>query len=254
MHPVLIELGPLKIYAYGFMLALSFLAGIRLAAWRADRRRVGGELIYDLSIILVIAAVVGSRGLYILTHRQHYSSLVDIFALWQGGATYYGGLVLALAGAFVFLRRKGMSFLRVADICAPSIALGVFFTRIGCFLSGCCFGRPTGCPLGVAFPPESPAGSMFTGHIHPTQLYSSFYGLVIFALLLVLERWSRFDGYLFSCLLVLYGIARFTVDFFRWYEPSAMTGALTFNQMISIGLVIAGGLFLAVKGVQTARA
>ena len=253
MHPVLVELGPLKIYAYGFMLALSFLAGIRLAARRADRRGLGGDLIYDLSIVLVLAAVVGSRGLYIVTHREHYHSLVDIFAIWQGGATYYGGLVLAVAGAFVVLRRKGVSFLRVADICAPSIALGVFFTRIGCFLSGCCFGRPTGCPLGVVFPAGSPAGSMFEGHIHPTQLYSSFYGLLILGFLLLLERWSRFDGFLFSCLLVLYGVARFVVDFFRWYEPSAMTGVLTFNQVISIGLVIGGGLLLTVTGARARR-
>ncbi|MBN1886227.1 MAG: prolipoprotein diacylglyceryl transferase [Candidatus Krumholzibacteriota bacterium] len=255
MHPVLVELGPLKIYSYGFMLALSFLVGIWLAARRADRRGPGGDLIYDLSIILVLGAVIGSRGLYILTHRDNYHSILDIIALWQGGATYYGGLVLAVAGAVVFLWRKNISFMLIADICAPSIALGVFFTRIGCFLSGCCFGHPTSCPAGMVFPAGSPAGWMFPGiHIHPTQLYSSLYGIAIFALLLLVERWKRFDGFVFSFLCIFYGIARFVVDFFRWYEDSAMVGGgLTFNQVISIGLVAAGGILLAVLGRRKGR-
>ena len=99
MHPVLIDLGFLKIYSYGFMLALSFLAGIVLAARRARSKGLSPDMIYDLSIILVLGAVIGSRGLYILTHRDHFDSLLDIVALWQGGATYYGRLILAVAGA-----------------------------------------------------------------------------------------------------------------------------------------------------------
>ena len=115
MHPILIEIGPLKIYSYGFMLALSFFVGIVLAGRRAERRGVPREVIQDLSIVLIILAVVGSRMLYIITHRDHYHSIVDIIALWEGGATYYGGLVLALIGALVYLKRKGLGFLKVAD-------------------------------------------------------------------------------------------------------------------------------------------
>ncbi|MDD3643707.1 MAG: prolipoprotein diacylglyceryl transferase, partial [Candidatus Krumholzibacteria bacterium] len=90
MHPVLIRLGALRIYSYGFMLALSFLVGILLASRRARRRGIDPDMIYDLSIVLVLAAVIGSRGLYILTHREHFHGLLDVVALWQGGATYYG--------------------------------------------------------------------------------------------------------------------------------------------------------------------
>lgn len=247
MHPILIELGPLKIYSYGFMLALSFFGGIVLAGRRAERRGVSKEIIQDLSIILIILAVVGSRTLYIVTHRDHYHSIIDIVALWEGGATYYGGLLLALAGAFVYLRRKGLSFLKIADICAPSIALGIFFTRIGCFLSGCCFGSPTECPLGVVFPPDSPAGYNFPGSaVHPAQLYSSFYGIVIFVVLLLFERRRYRDGALFALLCLLYGGARFTVDFFRYYDGSAMmTESLTVNQVMSIVLALLGLVLLA---------
>jgi phosphatidylglycerol:prolipoprotein diacylglycerol transferase len=249
MHPVLLDLGRLKIYSYGFMLALSFLIGIVIAGRRAGRRGIDPNIIYDLSIIIVLGAVIGSRGLYILTHRDHFSSILDVVAIWQGGATYYGGLILAVAGAVVYLRIKKVPFLRVADIVAPSIAAGVFITRWGCFLSGCCFGNPTSCPIGVSFPSGSPAGHYYTGiPIHPTQIYSSVYGLAIFVTLLLLDRKKRFDGFLFALLCILYGIARFVVDFFRFYEDSAVVaGGLTDNQLISIVLVLFG-VFLLVAG------
>jgi phosphatidylglycerol:prolipoprotein diacylglycerol transferase len=249
MHPILIDLGRLKIYSYGFMLALSFLVGILLAAKRAERRGVDPDAIYDLSIILVIAAVIGSRGLYILTHLDNYKSILDIVALWQGGATYYGGLILAVLGAVVYLRRKGVPFLKAADICSPSIAAGIFLTRIGCFLSGCCFGRETHCAVGLVFPPDSPAGHFFPGlAVHPTQLYSSLYGLVIFICLLLVERKQKYDGFLFAIFCLLYGSARFIVDIFRYYESSAtVMDLMTYNQLLSL-LLIAYGAYLLIKG------
>ena len=255
MHPILIDLGRLKLYSYGFMLALSFLIGIVLAARRAGRRGIDPEIIYDLSIILVLGAVLGSRGLYILTHRDNFTSLLDIVAIWQGGATYYGGLLLAVAGAIVYLRIKKISFFRVTDICAPSVAAGVFVTRWGCFLSGCCFGNPTSCPTGIVFPAGSPAGHHHPDiPIHPTQIYSSLYGLVIFLILILLDRKERFDGFLFAWLCILYGIARFIVDFFRFYEDSAIVaGGLTNNQVISILLVLFGGIYLVACRTRAAR-
>lgn len=255
MHPILIEIGKLKIYSYGFMLALSFFVGIQLAGRRAERAGVRRETIYDLSIVLILCAILGSRGLYIITHRDHFHSLIDIIALWQGGATYYGGLLFALTGAVIFLRRVRTPFFVVADICAPSIALGIFLTRIGCFLSGCCFGTPTTAPLGVVFPGSCPAGYTYPGAaIHPTQLYASFYGLVIFLILIAGEKKKFFEGYTFSFLCILYGIARFTVDFFRYYEKSAMFGdVLTVNQVLSLGLIATGlGLFFLLSRRRTA--
>lgn len=243
------ELGRLRVYSYGFMLAVSFFIGIVLAGKRAEKRGVKKEIIYDLSIILIIAAVVGSRALYILTHREHYHGIVDIIALWQGGATYYGGLALAVIGAVIYLRKKDVPFFKVADICSPSIALGVFITRIGCFLSGCCFGVPTESGFGLVFPPNCPAGNTFTGvHIHPTQLYASFAGLVVFVALILLSRRKMFDGYTFGFLCILYGAARFAVDFYRYYEEYAFffLGYLTVSQILSIFLMLTGFLILAV--------
>ncbi|MBN2070882.1 MAG: prolipoprotein diacylglyceryl transferase [Candidatus Krumholzibacteriota bacterium] len=252
MHPILIELGRFKIYSYGFMLAMSFFVGILLASRRARKQGLDPDIIYDLSIILILGAVIGSRGLYILTHLDHFHGIIDVIALWQGGATYYGGLILAVAGAIVFLRVKKISFLKIADICSLSIASGVFLTRIGCFLSGCCFGSPTECSMGMVYPPDSPAGYTYPGiHIHPTQLYSSFYGLLIFVALLLLEKKKWFDGYTFGFMMILYGTARFIVDYFRFYEESAIVWrGFVDNQLISIVLVISGIVLLVVRGWQ----
>jgi phosphatidylglycerol:prolipoprotein diacylglycerol transferase len=248
MHPVLIEIGRFKIYSYGLMLAASFWIGILWAARRAPKRGVSPDTIYDLSIVLILASVLGSRTLYILTHRADYHSTIDIIALWQGGATFYGGFLLALAGAAAYLRRKRIPFLLVADVCSPSIALGFAFTRIGCFLSGCCFGKPTNSMLGVVFPAHSPAGYYCPGvPLHPTQLYSSFLGLVIAGVLVLVDRKRHATGQTFALLCICYGIARCVEDLLRFYEPSSRLGAhLTVSQAMSIGLIATGLVLVAV--------
>ncbi len=238
------------------MLAVSFWIGILFAARRAAKRGIDQDRIFDMSIILILGAVIGSRTLYILTHRSDYRSLIDIVALWQGGATFYGGFILAVAGAVVYIRRKKLSFFSVADACAPSIALGFFFTRIGCFLSGCCFGHPTESIFGVVFPPHSPAGYRCAGiAVHPTQLYDSLYGLAMTCALLLVDRKSPFSGFTFGMLCILYGSGRFAIDFYRYYEDSAVIGKLmTVSQLMSLVLVAVGVLAIGLLAARARRA
>ena len=139
----------------------------------------------------------------------------------------------------------------------PSVGLGIFITRIGCFFNGCCYGLPTDRSWGMVFPQESPAGAFFPNQaIHPTQLYSSFYGLLIFVLILFVERFKKYDGFLLYFFFICYGIARFTVDFFRYYESSMVIGGLSIsvNQGISLGLIILGVLFLVVSALRQKKA
>jgi phosphatidylglycerol:prolipoprotein diacylglycerol transferase len=262
MHPTLIDAGLFQIRSYGFMLAFSFLAGIYVGAWRAKRQGVQPQLILDLSVFIILGAVVGSRLLYVLFHLAEFSNPLQFFELWRGGATFYGGLILAIAASIAFTHRKNLPFLQVADILSPSIALGMALTRVGCFLSGCCFGKPTEAPWGVLFPPSCPAGesAAYTAvslgvdvvHLHPTQVYSSLYGWLIIAVLLLVEKRLRKRGALFGLLLVLAGIARFTVDFFRFYEVNSRTIAgLSVSQIVAVGLVLLGVFFLLRKSSAT---
>ncbi len=251
MHPTLVEIGRFSIHSYGLMLALSFLAGIYVASHRARKYGLDVQLILDLSVYIILASVVGARLAYIVFHLGDYRNLLDIFALWQGGATLYGGLILAVLTAYYVTYRKGVSFLLVADVMAPSIALGVAFTRVGCFLSGCCFGKPTTLPWGVVFPPASAAGIYArsipgqTLTLHPTQLYSSLGGLVMFTVLMFMDRKLAGKGATFGLFLVLYGIHRFIIDFFRYYEANMITFGLTLNQLLSAALFLVGLFLLA---------
>lgn len=257
MHPVLFDFGPVQIRSYGFLLAVSFLLGIYLSTWRARRYGQNPQHYLDLSVYIILAAVIGSRLLYVAFHTSEYDSILEVFALWRGGATFYGGLILAIVVSYAYAHRKGMPFLQVADIMSPAIALGIGISRIGCLMSGCCYGKPTTLPWAITFPPGSPAGfsaataarELGLDHVglHPTQLYSSAYGLIIFALLLLLERRLLKRGSTFGALMVLYGVARFSVDFFRYYEANARVFlGLSFNQLISAALVVLG-IYLLVR-------
>jgi phosphatidylglycerol:prolipoprotein diacylglycerol transferase len=156
----------------------------------------------------------------------------------------FGGLILAIICCLIYIYWKKLEVWRIADIVAPSIMLGLGIARIGCFLNGCCFGLPTSCPLGVIFPPDSPAGYFFPNTpLFPIQLAASLKGFLIFGVLLVIERWKRFNGFTFWSMLALYSVGRFVIDFFRYYENSmifARIGSvqISVNQALTILLFI----------------
>lgn len=256
MHPTLLEFGRFTLHSYGVMLALSFLLGIYLASYRAKQRGIEVQRILDLSVYIILAAVIGSRLAYILFHLSDYKNILDMVAIWQGGATLYGGLVLSIAVSYLFSLKHRINFWVLADIISPSIALGMVFTRIGCFLSGCCFGAPTTVPWGIIFPPASPAGFYARSFgaeavaLHPTQLYASLASLVIVLVLLAGEKRLRKQGGVFGAFLILYGIDRFVVDFFRYYESNMVAFGLSLNQLLSIALIL-GGMFLLARRVRS---
>jgi len=261
MHPIIIgsESSRFTIHGYGLMLAVSFLLGILLASRRAKKQGMDPNLIMDLSIWIVIAAIVGSRFLYVIYHLEEFrGNWLDTINPFQSsgrigiaGLTMLGGVVLAIFVSMIYLKKKKMPILKTADIVIPSVALGVFLTRIGCFLNGCCHGIPTDLPWGVTFsnPYSAIAPNLLNQPIHPTQLYSSLYGLIIFGILLVAERYQKFDGFIFYLFLVFYGIARFFVDMVRYYEDSAMIASLgiTINQAISLLMTAVGIIFLVIN-------
>jgi len=260
MHPDLISLGPFHLRSYGLMLALGFLSGIMLAAWRAKKAGENPDHIYNIAVWVVISSLVGARLSYVITHYSEFrapevtSGIARIFAelrtmFWPvgpdgqvgiSGLILYGGLILATAATVVYIRRNHLNLPRYLDILAPSIPLGEAFTRIGCFLNGCCFGRPTDSVFGVVFPDSCAAGSFFEGQpIHPAQLYNSFAALVIMGLILWLERYKRFDGFCAMLFFMLYPAARFITDFYRFYETGMKMDGLSLNQILSVPVFIA---------------
>uniref|UniRef100_A0A7C4TCT4 Phosphatidylglycerol--prolipoprotein diacylglyceryl transferase n=1 Tax=candidate division WOR-3 bacterium TaxID=2052148 RepID=A0A7C4TCT4_UNCW3 len=244
MRPILIKFDGLGIPSYGTMLVISFLVALFLVKRNTKRYNIPGAMIENLAFWIMVGVIIGGRVLYVLFHLEEFSDFFSIFEIWNGGMMFFGGFIGALLAGLIYVKRAGLSVLLLADIISPSIALGEFFTRIGCFLNGCCFGIPTSLPWGVKFPPGSFAQCAgLDSPIHPTQLYSSLFGLLLFFFLQRILKMKHRRGEVFSLFLILYCGFRFGVDFVRYYEDLPN---FIINQIISItGIII--GIFLLIK-------
>jgi phosphatidylglycerol:prolipoprotein diacylglycerol transferase len=244
MHPEILHIGALHLRFYGLALTVSFLIGTHLAIKRARRSNVPEDFVVWLALVILLLAVVGSRALYVVTHWAEFGDgFSNVFMLWEGGLTMYGGVVAAVVGGIAFIRSRGFPVWEVTDILTPSLALGEAITRIGCFMNGCCFGIPTRLPWGVVFPEDSFAAAVFgMAAIHPSQLYSAGLALLVLGFVLWLDRRRRFEGQLFWSYILTSAIARFFIDFTRYYGDGDRVGELGFlsfnnNQLIAVGLV-----------------
>jgi phosphatidylglycerol---prolipoprotein diacylglyceryl transferase len=220
MRSTLFTIFGLQIRSYGLMMAVGFALGI----WRAIRvskKRYGiePERVYDLALVLLVSGVLGARAVYILLNPAT-ENWRDFIAVWQGGLSFHGGLAFAMIAGYVYTRIAKLPYWKCGDLVAPSLAIGYAFTRIGCFLNGCCYGCPTSLPWGVRFIDESSPLNTASHHAltapsHPTQIYAFFANLLIFWLLTRLERIDRKPGFVFVSYLGLYSIYRFLVEFLR---------------------------------------
>jgi phosphatidylglycerol:prolipoprotein diacylglycerol transferase len=252
MHPEIFHVGGMTLRSYGLMLALAFMIGIAIAHARAPRHGVEPQRLLDVYLIIVFGALVGSRLLFIAEHASTYAADPSrLLQLRQGGLSMYGGVLLAAAGAALYCKRTGISFLALADTCAPSLALGEAITRIGCFLNGCCFGMPSSLPWAMVFPDQSNAGHAFHGiAIHPTQLYASLAHVAIFAVLLAVGAKPQKRGRLIGLFLLLHATARLAVDTLRYQAPSAIDVGLgglllTPSRLVCVALFALGCWILA---------
>ncbi|MFH1784432.1 MAG: prolipoprotein diacylglyceryl transferase [bacterium] len=240
MYPILFEMGPIVIRSYGALVALGFLAGIVLAVKRAKKKGINEDVVLDLSLYALIAGILGARIFEVLVNIQDYmQDPVSVFKIWEGGLTYYGGFLGAGLVIILYLRAKKLEFWKIADLMAPSLALGHAIGRLGCFTAGCCYGSVTDLPWGVTFShPLSLAPLGLT--LHPTQLYSSLGNLVIFGVLLLIDRKKKFSGQVFWTYGIMYSVFRFFVEFLR-ADPR---GFVPFG-ILSISQVVSGVLFIA---------
>ena len=234
MYSTLFHIFGIPIRAYGLMMVIGFAVGLWRAVRVARHRGISPDRVYDLSLIVLVAGIVGARLLYIAIDPE--TPLADFFAVWDGGLSFHGGIALAAAAGFVYTRRTRLPFWQVADLIAPSAAIGYAFTRIGCFLNGCCQGVPTSLPWGARFIEH---GSL-TPPSHPTQLYGTIASLVIFAILVRLEKLKRAPGFVFVAYLGMYGVYRLLVEFVRVGDKWLL--GLAQAQWVSIVMALASAV------------
>jgi phosphatidylglycerol:prolipoprotein diacylglycerol transferase len=241
MHPILFRIGNWPVYSYGVLLAAAYLTALQLAVVRARHRGVDGARVMDLGIYLIIAALVGAKLMLVIVDFKYFlANPAELKSLISAGGVFYGGLLGALITAIVLVRRYNFRIWTTADLFAPGIALGHVIGRLGCLLAGCCYGKPTDVPWGITFTNPDAAANVGTPlgiPLHPTQLYDAGAELLILILLLVTERRGRpFEGRTFWLYMLLYGISRFIIEFFRGDDRGVMMGVST-SQFVSLVVV-----------------
>jgi phosphatidylglycerol---prolipoprotein diacylglyceryl transferase len=228
--------------------AAGFLFGLWTASRRALRENIHPETIFDLGLWLLAGTIIGARACYVITYwNDSFASqphpIREIFMVQNGGLVFYGGLIGASLACALFTWRKQLPLWRVADILAPSIALGSFFGRWGCLMNGCCYGRPTTMPWGIHFPYG--ANGTYPNAVHPTEIYDSLLNVCLYAALAWQFRLKKFDGQIFATYLICYAVLRSFVEFYRGdYTPAHYLGPLTPAQLVSIGTAAVGAILL----------
>lgn len=234
MKPILWQIGPLQVYAYGFFLALAFLVATYFAASTAKERGIDPDHVTDLALIACIASLVGARLGFVLLEFPYYRlHPAEIIRLSEGGLSFHGGLILGVVAGIWFCQRRRISPWQMADLVAPAIALGTAIARIGCLLNGCCYGYVTELPIGLPVALEDPSPR------HPTQIYASVLNLVLFIYLCRRRHHGRFDGYLGLVYLMLYSLLRSIVEIFR--ESQLLFGPIKVAQAFSFLVIVGAG-------------
>ncbi|UCD84918.1 MAG: prolipoprotein diacylglyceryl transferase [Deltaproteobacteria bacterium] len=264
MRPILFEIPipfletSIPISAYGTMLSLSLIIGIYLASRNARKQGLDELKVLTACIWGVVFLIIGARVFFIIQHYPRYlADPMRILRVWKGGLVFYGGLIGGVAASVIYMRINRISVGKFVDAFTPTIPLGLFLTRIGCFLNGCCYGKVSELSWAVQYPQGSrvfnaqldqgliEATRELSLPVHPTQLYSSLNGLMLFLIVTYWARRKSFDSELFWGFCLFYSIARFILEFFRGDQSQTYLFSLTVPQLVSIPLGILAIGFLA---------
>lgn len=247
MYPILFNFGPVRIFTYGFFLALGFVTAIFLAGREAKRVGLPAGRFYDLCFYSILASLVGSRLLYVLTELSYFlEHPLEIFVLWKGGLIFHGGLALALAVAFYCMRRYGLPWRVTFDSLAVGMPVGQGLGRVGCFMAGCCYGKPSDWPWAVTFTDPDTLCPIKEA-LHPSQLYEALLLLFAFGVIYWFRTRKRFDGQLMLIYFLLAGAIRFGVEFFRHpadYRGPILFWAMPSTQVVALGIAVLSGIML----------
>ncbi|QIK81186.1 prolipoprotein diacylglyceryl transferase [Lysobacter sp. HDW10] len=268
LDPIAVALGPLKVHWYGLMYLLAF-----FVAWWLGRKRIRAgylpgvnEVGYgDLMFYGMVGVILGGRIGYVLFYdlQTYISHPLQILRVWEGGMSFHGGLAGVIIATWIWARKHHLHFFDVGDFIAPLVPPGLGFGRLGNFINGELWGKPTDAAYGVIFPSALPAeyarmdavslkhewasGALNSFARHPSQLYQAFLeGVVLFLVLWFLSKRERPRYFISGVFLALYGVFRFIVEFVR--VPDAQIGDhgylafgwLTMGQVLSVPLILAG--------------
>jgi len=237
LNPILLTIGPLSIRWYGLMYVLAFIIGYfyiynfsKYHDLVLEKDQVMDLLFYQAIFMLIFSRIV---EVFYYNPTYYYYHLSKVFAIWEGGLSFHGGLIGFIVGTYIFCKLNNKSFLKIADVVSIPAALGLMFGRIGNFINGELVGRVTSVPWCVRFPKYDDLCR------HPSQLYESFKNLFMFGILIYFRNKKVPSGFLFSLLLIMYSILRSIIE--QWFrEPQGYVMGLTQGQFLNIFLFFAG--------------
>lgn len=244
MNPVAFNIIGFEIRWYGILIAFAMLIGSFIAVRQCRKTGFDENYIIDLLLYCIPSALIGARLYYVIFQWENYkNNWLQILNIRNGGLAIHGGIIGAVIAALIYTRLKKISFLKVADICAPSLVLGQAIGRWGNFFNSEAFGGIVSSEFISHFPAFIQKGMFIDGAFHhPTFLYESIWDLAVFVFLIFYRRKERKDGYIFSLYLILYSIGRFCIEGLRL--DSLMAGGLRAAQLASIIMILAGILLM----------
>ena len=243
MRPVLFEIGPLTVRSYDAMTALGIAMALTLTTRRSRQARLSGIQVLVGALVVFVAGIVGARAFYVLTDLGYYlahpGQILSLYGSGIQGGLLAGGATLAL------LARLGpLSFWEMGDLIAPGVVLGQAIGRVGCLLNGCCHGRETNSWLGLYLP----AYGGDWAYRYPTQLIHAGANLLIFLILMRVERHKPYDGFILLLYAILFSAQRLAIDFLRDSGPAF--GGTSAALVVSPAAILIAGLLMAWLGVR----
>lgn len=239
IDPVFLRIGPLQFRWYGLMYVLSFIATYIIIRSEVTRKQLAltKDDVADLVFYGAMGVVLGGRTGYILFYNLGYylANPLKLLAVWEGGMSFHGGFLGVILAFFFYARRKNIPFLTLTDMAALCAPVGLLLGRIGNFINGELYGRPTDASWGMVFPGSDGVPR------HPSQLYEAFLeGIVLFFIVRVVSRRTTVNGVATCTAIAGYGLFRFTVEFFR--QPDAQIGL--FYGLFSMGQLLSFPMFI----------
>jgi phosphatidylglycerol:prolipoprotein diacylglycerol transferase len=250
VFPRLFQIASFSAPTYGFLVSLGVLTGLWISVRNSSKQGIDPDDAWNLGIVAVLAGIVGAKILYFINDWNFYTAHPREIFSWstmQAAGVFSGGLLAALAASAWYIRKHNMPAMATCDAFSPGLAFGHAIGRLGCFAAGCCWGRPTSHPWGVTF--RNPlahelVGTPLNQALEPTQLFEFAIEMANFFILMWMLKHKKFDGQVFAAYLILYGVARYFLEYLR-DDPgrgSVFGGVMSGTQLISICLVIAGGV------------
>ena len=247
MNPTAITILGYDIKWYGICIALGALMGILVAKYSSKKKNINYSTFADLVLVSLPIGLIGARLYYVLFSFSNYkNNLLDIFNVREGGLAIHGGIIFGLLTAFIFTRIKKISFLKIADVAAPSVILAQAVGRWGNFFNQEAHGGPVSYDYIKHFPAFIQNGMNIGGiYYHPTFLYESLWNLCVFVVLILIIRKNKVDGLVAFTYLGLYSIGRFIIEGLR--TDSLMAGPFRVAQLVSMSGVIIWIVFMIIR-------